>query len=95
MEAVGPDSALPLPRKEREPQDSADRGVQESTADRQTAGGRADDSAVMMYWYVTAKRERKVLVINWAYLYRLHEEGNIIEGKMIFVDLYAFDALWC
>ena len=54
----------------------------------------ADDRTVMAYGRATAKRRGKVLDIDHAYLYKLDEEGNIIEGMTIPVDLYAFDEFW-
>ena len=54
----------------------------------------ADDRTVMAYGRATAKRKGKILDIDHAYLYKLDEEGNIIEGMTIPVDLYAFDEFW-
>jgi ketosteroid isomerase-like protein len=54
----------------------------------------ADDQAVMVYGHATAQREGKTLDIDHAYLYRFNEEGKIIEGRTIPVDLYAFDEFW-
>jgi ketosteroid isomerase-like protein len=54
----------------------------------------ADKQAVMVYGRATAKREGKTLNIDHAYLYKFDEEGKIIEGRTIPVDLYAFDAFW-
>jgi ketosteroid isomerase-like protein len=54
----------------------------------------ADDRTVMAYGRATAKRKGKTLNIDHAYLYRLDEEGKIIEGRTIPVDLYAFDEFW-
>jgi ketosteroid isomerase-like protein len=54
----------------------------------------ADDQAVMVYGHATAKREGKTLDIDHVYLYRFNEEGKIIEGRTIPVDLYAFDEFW-
>ena len=54
----------------------------------------ADDRTVMAYGRATAKREGKTLDIEHVYLYQLDEKGNIIEGKTIPVDLYAFDEFW-
>jgi ketosteroid isomerase-like protein len=54
----------------------------------------ADDRTIMAYGRATAKREGKTLDIDHAYLYRLDEKGEIIEGITIPVDLYAFDAFW-
>jgi ketosteroid isomerase-like protein len=54
----------------------------------------ADDRSVMVYGHATAQREGKKLDIDHAYLYRFDEEGKIIEGRTIPVDLYAFDEFW-
>ena len=54
----------------------------------------ADDRTVMAYGRATAKRDGKTLDIDHAYLYRLDEEGEIIEGRTIPADLYAFDDFW-
>ena len=54
----------------------------------------ADDQTVIVYGHTTARREGKVLDIDHAYLYRFNEEGKIIEGRTIPVDLYAFDEFW-
>ncbi len=54
----------------------------------------ADDEAVMVYGHATARRDGKMLDIDHAYLYRFNEEGKIIEGRTIPVDLYAFDEFW-
>lgn len=54
----------------------------------------ADDQAVMVYGHATAQREGKTLDIDHAYLYRFDNEGKIIEGRTIPVDLYAFDEFW-
>ena len=54
----------------------------------------ADDKAVMVYGRATAQREGKTLDIDHAYLYRFNEEGKIVEGRTIPVDLYAFDEFW-
>jgi ketosteroid isomerase-like protein len=54
----------------------------------------ADDRAVMVYGHATAQREGKTLDIDHAYLYRFDEDGKIIEGRTIPVDLYAFDEFW-
>jgi ketosteroid isomerase-like protein len=54
----------------------------------------ADDKAVMVYGHATAQRDDKTLDIDHAYLYRFNEEGRIIEGRTIPVDLYAFDDFW-
>jgi len=54
----------------------------------------ADNKAIMVYGRATAKREGKTLDIDHAYLYKLNEEGKIIEGRTIPVDLYAFDEFW-
>ena len=54
----------------------------------------ADDKTVMAYGRATARREGKVLDLEHVYLYQLDEEGNIIEGKTIPIDLYAFDEFW-
>jgi hypothetical protein len=54
----------------------------------------ANDQAVMVYGHATAWREGKTLDIDHAYLYRFNKEGQIIEGRTIPVDLYAFDEFW-
>jgi ketosteroid isomerase-like protein len=54
----------------------------------------ADNKAIMVYGRATAKREEKMLDVDHAYLYRFNEEGKIIEGRTIPVDLYAFDEFW-
>jgi ketosteroid isomerase-like protein len=54
----------------------------------------ADAQAVMVYGHATAQREGKTLDIDHAYLYRFDNEGKIIEGRTIPVDLYAFDEFW-
>ena len=54
----------------------------------------ANDQAVMVYGHATAQREGKTLDIDHTYIYRFDEEGKIIEGRTIPVDLYAFDAFW-
>jgi ketosteroid isomerase-like protein len=54
----------------------------------------ANDQAVMVYGHATAQRAGKKLDIDHAYLYRFNEEGKIIEGRTIPVDLYAFDEFW-
>jgi ketosteroid isomerase-like protein len=54
----------------------------------------ADNKAIMVYGHATAKREGKMLNIDHAYLYKFDEEGKIIEGRTIPVDLYDFDAFW-
>ena len=54
----------------------------------------ADDQTIMAYGHATAKRDGKKLDIDHVYLYRLDEEGKIIEGRTIPVDLYAFDEFW-
>ena len=51
----------------------------------------ADDHAVMVYGHATAQRIDKTLDIDHAYLYLFNEEGKIIEGRTIPVDMYAFD----
>ena len=54
----------------------------------------ANDQAVMVYGHATAQREGKTLDIEHAYLYRFNEEGKVVEGRTIPVDLYAFDEFW-
>ena len=54
----------------------------------------ADEKAVMVYGHATAQRDGETLDIDHAYLYRFSEEGKIIEGRTIPVDLYAFDDFW-
>jgi ketosteroid isomerase-like protein len=54
----------------------------------------ANDQALMVYGHATAQRGVKRLDIDHAYLYRFNEEGKIIEGRTIPVDLYAFDDFW-
>jgi ketosteroid isomerase-like protein len=54
----------------------------------------SDDRAVMVYGHASARREGKTLDLDHAYLYRFNEEGKIIEGRTIPVDLYAFDEFW-
>ena len=54
----------------------------------------ADDKHVMVYGHATAEREGKALDIDHAYLYRFNDEGRLVEGRTIPVDLYAFDEFW-
>ena len=54
----------------------------------------ADDKTVMAYGHATAKRDGKTLDIDHAYLYKLDDKGEIIEGRTIPIDLYAFDEFW-
>jgi ketosteroid isomerase-like protein len=54
----------------------------------------ADDQTIMAYGHATANRDGKKLDIDHVYLYRLDDEGKIIEGRTIPVDLYAFDEFW-
>jgi len=54
----------------------------------------ADDQAVMVYSHATARREGKTLDIDQVNLYRLNEEGKVFEGRVIPIDLYAYDAFW-
>ena len=54
----------------------------------------ADDRAVMVYSRVTAARKGKQLDMEMAYLFRFDEEGKVIEGRTIPVDLYTFDEFW-
>lgn len=54
----------------------------------------ADDKHVMVYGRATAQREGKTLDIDHAYLYGFGDEGKLIEGRTIPVDLYAFDEFW-
>jgi ketosteroid isomerase-like protein len=54
----------------------------------------ADDRALMVYAHVTAEREGKRLDIDHAYLYLFDDEGKVVEGRTIPVDLYAFDEFW-
>jgi hypothetical protein len=54
----------------------------------------ADDQAVMVYGRITAQRERKKLDIDQVNLYRFNEEGKVIRGRAIPVDLYAYDLFW-
>ena len=54
----------------------------------------ADDRALMVYGRATAEREGKKLDIDHAYLYLFNDEGKVVEGRTIPVDLYAFDDFW-
>ncbi|MEZ4866587.1 MAG: nuclear transport factor 2 family protein [Caldilineaceae bacterium] len=54
----------------------------------------ADDRAVMVYSRVTAERQGKHMDMEVAYLFRFNEEGKVVEGRTIPVDLYAFDEFW-
>jgi ketosteroid isomerase-like protein len=54
----------------------------------------ADDRAVMVYSHVTGMRKGKHFDSDVAYLFRFNEEGKIVEGRTIPVDLYAFDEFW-
>jgi ketosteroid isomerase-like protein len=54
----------------------------------------ADDQTVMVYCRATAQREGKTLDIDQVNLYRFNEEGKIFEGRVIPVDLYAYDSFW-
>jgi hypothetical protein len=54
----------------------------------------ADDNTVMKYARATAEREGKMLDIDHAYYYRFDENGKMVEGRTIPVDLYAFDEFW-
>ena len=48
----------------------------------------------MVYSHITATRNGKQLNMEVAYLFRFDEEGKIMEGRTIPVDLYAFDEFW-
>lgn len=54
----------------------------------------ADARAVMVYSQVTGTRNGKQFDSEVAYLFRFDEEGKIVEGRTIPVDLYAFDDFW-
>ena len=54
----------------------------------------ANDEGVMVYARATAQREGKTLDIDQVNLYRFNEDGIIFEGRIIPVDLYAFDEFW-
>jgi ketosteroid isomerase-like protein len=54
----------------------------------------ANDEAVIVYARVTAQREGKTLDLDQVNLYRFNEDGIIFEGRIIPVDLYAFDEFW-
>jgi ketosteroid isomerase-like protein len=54
----------------------------------------ANDEAVMVYAHATAQREGRTLDIDQVNLYRFNEDGKIFEGRVIPVDLYAFDSFW-
>jgi ketosteroid isomerase-like protein len=54
----------------------------------------ANDDSVMVYARATAQREGKTLDIDQVNLYRFNEDGIIFEGRIIPVDLYAFDEFW-
>ena len=48
----------------------------------------------MPYGRATAEREGKRLDIDHAYLHLFDDEGKVIEGRTIPVDLYALDDCW-
>jgi ketosteroid isomerase-like protein len=54
----------------------------------------ANDEGVMVYAHATAQRKGKTLDIDQVNLYRFNEDGIIFEGRIIPVDLYAFDEFW-
>lgn len=54
----------------------------------------ADEQVVMVYCHATAQREGKTLDMDQVNLYRFNEEGKIFEGRVIPVDLYAYDSFW-
>ena len=54
----------------------------------------ANDEAVMVYAHTTAQREGRTLDIDQVNLYRFNEDGIIFEGRIIPVDLYAYDSFW-
>ena len=54
----------------------------------------ANDEAVMVYARATAQREGRTLDIAQVNLYRFNEDGIIFEGRIIPVDLYAYDSFW-
>ncbi len=53
----------------------------------------ADDTYLFVYGRVTAEREGKRLDSEHCVVFRF-EEGRIVEGRTLPVDLYTFDEFW-
>ncbi|WP_424930164.1 nuclear transport factor 2 family protein [Amaricoccus tamworthensis] len=53
-----------------------------------------NDSTVVLVTRVQAEREGRVLDQPQIYQYRFDDDGRIIEGRTVPVDLYAYDAFW-
>ncbi len=54
----------------------------------------ADNKSLVVYGRVRTRRKVKSYDNDQAYLFRLGNDGKVIEGRVIPVDLYAFDEFW-